>query len=123
MGKTSIRGLAVCSHLFLIFSKLIYVEGSYVYLVAKYTDDRNQAACGFSLFTTYVEDLCANDISKGDGKELFRYIHVHYHPNNSGQQVVGSVYLKEEKLYDGHTDDLNKDRGGRYLYLCWDYAD
>lgn len=85
----------------------------------KYTGDRREAACAFSLHTSYIEDLCANDISKGDGKDLYRYIQAHYHPDNEGKKVVKSVTLNESQVGDGQTADLNKDRGGRYLYLCW----
>ncbi|RYP25855.1 hypothetical protein DL767_008246 [Monosporascus sp. MG133] len=97
--------------------------GQYVYLRPQYTSNRNEAACGFSLYTTYVEDLCANDISKGDGHDLYRYINVYHKLDNEGTRVIGSVYLREERMGDGQTDDLNKDRGGRDLYLCWKYAD
>ncbi|KAH0604005.1 uncharacterized protein H6S33_007036 [Morchella sextelata] len=97
--------------------------GQYVYLVPRYTTHRNKAASGFSLYTSYIEDWCANDISKGDGLETFRYINTHYYLNNSNMRVVGSVYLREKEMGDGNTDDLNKDRGGRYLFLCWKYAE
>ncbi|KAL4067473.1 hypothetical protein V8B97DRAFT_1918959 [Scleroderma yunnanense] len=95
--------------------------GQYVYLKPKYTFSRNDAARGFSFHTTYVEDLCANDLSKGDGKDLYRYIHAHYRPNGDGRPI-GQVYLSTIEDGDGHTADLNRDRGGRYLYLCWKYT-
>ncbi|KIY51637.1 hypothetical protein FISHEDRAFT_56548 [Fistulina hepatica ATCC 64428] len=98
--------------------------GEYVYLVPKYVVQRKFAACGFSLHTSYVEDLNANDISRGDGKELYRYIHSHYKPGGPrGGKAVGDVWLSEEQEGQGCTDDLNKDRGGRLLYLCWNYRD
>lgn len=95
--------------------------GQYVYLVPRYTADKKKACCGFSLFTSYNEDLTANDMAKGDGKDLYRYLHVHYDVAGN-HRTVGKVYLKEETMGDGHTDDLNKDRGGRFLYLCWEYV-
>lgn len=99
--------------------------GQYVYLVRRYTTSRAEAALGFSVHTSYIEDLNAKDISKGDGKELYRYIHTHYRPGgpSGGYRPVGQVYLSETPMGDGHTDDLNKDRGGRFLYLCWTYRD
>lgn len=75
------------------------------------------------MHTSYVEDLDADDISKGDGKDLYRYIHAHYRPNGDwANKAIEKVYLTEEPMGDGHTADLNKDRGGRFLYLCWTYA-
>ncbi|KAH8149536.1 uncharacterized protein LAJ45_06164 [Morchella importuna] len=97
--------------------------GEYVYLVPRYTTDRSKAASGFSVHTSFIEDLEANDISKGDGSTLYRYIHTHYYLNNSDMRVVSSVHLREEEMGDGNTGNLNKDRGGRFLYLCWKYAD
>lgn len=98
--------------------------GQYVYLVAKYTFSRAEAALGFSLHTSYIEDLNGNDLSKGDGRDLYRYIHTHYRPGgpSGGYRPVEKVYLSESPMGHGHTDDLNKDRGGRFLYLCWTYA-
>lgn len=87
----------------------------------EYTSDPARAARGFSLHTSYIEDLNASDLSKGDGKELYRYLHVHYHPYGYGRPV-SSVYLRETKMGDGQTEDLNISRGGRYLYLCWTYS-
>lgn len=102
---------------------LIASLGEYVYLVPRYTTDRSKAASGFSVHTSFIEDLEANDISKGDGSTLYRYIHTHYYLNNSDMRVVSSVHLREEEMGDGNTGNLNKDRGGRFLYLCWKYAD
>ncbi|KAI9452409.1 hypothetical protein BJY52DRAFT_1292942 [Lactarius psammicola] len=98
--------------------------GEDVYLVPKYTTSRAEAALGFSFHSSYVKDLNAADISKGDGRELYRYIHTHYRPGgpSGGYRPVGRVYLRESPMGDGHTDDLNKHRGGRDLYLCWTYA-
>ena len=42
--------------------KLTAIQGQYVYLVARYTGIRDEAACGFSLHTTYLKDLNANDM-------------------------------------------------------------
>ncbi|KAI1390597.1 uncharacterized protein F4822DRAFT_426445 [Hypoxylon trugodes] len=97
--------------------------GEYVYLRPHYTSNRDEAACGFSLYTTYVEDLCATSISKGDGRDLHRYINVYHKLDNEKTRVVRSVYLREKKMGDAQTDDLNRGRKGRYLYLCWKYAD
>lgn len=119
-GSKLIDVLHINSSLILI---VYLVSTEYVYLVAKYTEDSSKAASGFSVHTTYVEDLDANDIAKGDGLDLYRYIHNHYYYENSDMPLVGSVYLKEDVMGDGHTDDLNKDRGGRFLYLCWTYVE
>ncbi|KAK0186213.1 hypothetical protein F5146DRAFT_1069856 [Armillaria mellea] len=101
--------------------------GQYVYLVPKYTPNRSEAARAFSFHTTDVEDMCADDLSKGDGLALFRYLHAHYRPNDDDwRPPIRNVWLTEEKTpsrdENGRTDDLNKDRGGRFLFLCWAYS-
>jgi hypothetical protein len=93
-----------------------------VYLVPEYTYKPEEAAYAFSLLTTYNDDLCAADLSKGDGKDLFRYIRTHY--QHGSTRAITKVWLSTVRGTtegDGRTDDLNKDRGGRYLYLCWQY--
>jgi hypothetical protein len=111
----------VTSDLFCITSFLtVNIIGEYVYLVPEYTSNVQEAAFAFSLLTTYNADINAADISKGDGKDLFRYIRTHYRHDKS--QVITKVWLaRHTPGGDGHTDDLNKDRGGDYLYLCWEY--
>ncbi|KAG8712767.1 hypothetical protein FRC08_014114 [Ceratobasidium sp. 394] len=95
--------------------------GEYIYLVPRYTSNPKEAARGFSVVTSVQEDWCATDISTGDGRALYRYIQAHYRPEGDGRPIT-SVHLQEQLMGDGHTGDLNKGRGGRYLYLCWKYA-
>ena len=95
------------------------ISGEYVYVRPLYTSERNEAACGFSVLTTYQQDLNADDYSAGDGKDLYRYLCTHKRHDKS--QVVTRIYLSSKQDGDGFTDDLNKDRGGRYFYLNWMY--
>ena len=94
-----------------------------VYLVAEYTIKRSEAASAFSLLTTYNEDFSAADLSKSDRLPLFRYIRTLYSYDRS--QAVTKVWLsrtKDTQEGDGRTGDINRDRGGDFLYLCWDYG-
>jgi hypothetical protein len=93
--------------------------GEYVYIHPLYTSNRNEAACGFSVLTTYQEDFSAGDYSKGDKLDLYRYLLTHQRYDKS--QVITRIYLSTKQDGDGFTDDLNKDRGGRFFYLNWVY--
>lgn len=62
------------------------------HLVPEYTWDRSEAANAFSLLMTPNEDLCAADISKGDGRHWFRYICCLY-SGNSDQPKITKVWL------------------------------
>ena len=71
---------------------------------------------------TQNEDWCAADISKGDGKPFFRYLIAYY--TFGGIPAVTKVWLSNTKNTtegDARTRDLNKGRGGNFVYLCWDY--
>ncbi|EUC58377.1 hypothetical protein RSOL_250110 [Rhizoctonia solani AG-3 Rhs1AP] len=99
--------------------------GLYVYLTEYRTASRAGAARGFELAMSSTEDssASANDISKGDGLQYFRYIKTIYSPTGANCPVR-SVHLRESfDGFDGHTEDLNKGRGGRFLYLCWNLGD
>ena len=94
-----------------------------VYLVVEHAYAREEAASGFSLLTTYNEDLTASSLSKGDGGLLYHYIRTLYSYDRS--RVVVKVWLsrtKDTQEGDGRTSDINRDRGGDSLYLCWEYC-
>lgn len=119
---TRVSGVSV-SYEFFVFGHIdaAMCLGQYVYLVPEYTSDRSQAAHAFSLLTTYQEDLCAADMSRGDGKELYRYLCAFY--NGSDDSRITKVWLsrtEDTKEGDGRTADLNRNRGGDFLYLCWE---
>lgn len=96
--------------------------GDYSYIEEEYTDKRSEAASGFIFEQTQVEDFHAADLSKGDGKKYFRYLHAFY--TYGGYAAITRVWLsrtKDTTEGDGRTTDINKDRGGDFLYLCWEY--
>ena len=62
-------------------------------------------------------------MSKGDGKSLYRYLCAFY--SGSDDSRITRVWLSRTagtKEGDGRTADLNKTRGGDFLYLCWEYG-
>ncbi|KAG6908519.1 hypothetical protein DXG01_004371 [Tephrocybe rancida] len=94
--------------------------GGYVYLVPSYAVSASDAATAFSITITSMEDLNADDLSKGDAKhDQFVYLNAHY--SLSDGQPITRVSLSEQEEGDGHTMDLNHDRHGRFLYLNWWY--
>ena len=109
------------SHLLFELLQITWAIATDVYLVAEYAPPQ-EAASGFSLLTTYNEDLTASSLSKGDGKPLHHYIRILYSHDRS--QVVAKVWFsrtKDTQEGDGRTSDINRDRGGEPLYLCWEY--
>ncbi|PPQ65109.1 hypothetical protein CVT24_003070 [Panaeolus cyanescens] len=94
--------------------------GEYSYLVPVYTENPSEAATAFSITITSMEELNADDLCKGDGKhERFVYLNAHYSLSNGPPIKRLSLSEKEEGI--GYTIDLNKGRGGRFLYLNWWY--
>ncbi|KAF3904554.1 hypothetical protein ABW21_db0202022 [Orbilia brochopaga] len=96
--------------------------GEYTWIVPEYTSKRSEAASGFQVEITKVKDLHAPDLSKGDGREYFRYLHAFY--TFGGIAAITRVWLSTTKgTNEGHgrTEDINKGRGGNFLYLCWEY--
>lgn len=96
--------------------------GEYSYITEEHTDKRSEAASGFQVEITKIEDFHAADLSKGDGKEYFRYLHAIY--TYGGIAAITRVWLsttKDTTEGDGRTEDINRNRGGDFLYLCWEY--
>ena len=99
--------------------------GKYVYIKPIITEDKLSASSGFNLVITNNENNnpVAKDVSKGAGDlgaGQFRYIVPRYDDN--------VLKVKEIKLveslnndFNSCTQDINKGRGGRELYLCWRY--
>ncbi|KAG8908758.1 hypothetical protein FRB99_002996 [Tulasnella sp. 403] len=99
-----------------------HLGGQYVYITPVYTTKRCEAASSFQAVVTRNEDLCATDLAKGDGKEFFRYIAVYY--TFGGNAAITEVWVSTKKDTaegDGRTENINKGRGGDFVYLCWNY--
>lgn len=92
------------------------MPAEFVYLRANYTFQRAEAATEFSMYATTIQDLSADDMSKGDRLEWYRYLHTHH--TFCGQPIT-EVFFSDRQLGRGRTGDLNERRGGRKLYLCW----
>ncbi|CAG2111498.1 unnamed protein product [Medioppia subpectinata] len=97
-------------------------KGEFVYLRPEYTPIYTQAATGFHVVTAdgplYDKNDPAHwDLAKGTGGK-YRYIVTEY----SGHRKVNNVWLSEQAQGERHTSDINSGRGGRYLYLCWNFA-
>lgn len=96
--------------------------GQYSYIIQEYTDKRSEAASAFIFEKTQVEDFHAADLSKGDGRKYFRYLHAFY--TYGGYAAITRVWLsrtRDTTEGDGRTTNINQDRGGDSLYLCWEY--
>ncbi|KAF4540659.1 uncharacterized protein LTHEOB_601 [Lasiodiplodia theobromae] len=96
--------------------------GEYVYIVPEYTTNRYEAASKFAVEVTRNYDLYAADVSRGDGKEYFRYLCTAYACDTP--EAITRVWLSRKKDTvegDGRTTDINWSRGGDYLYLCWEF--
>ena len=84
-------------------------SGEYAYIVPVTTTSRAQAASLFTVEITHIEDECAADLSRGDGKEYFRYLRAHY--TFGGIAAITRVWLsrtKDTTEGDGRTEDINK---------------
>ena len=99
--------------------------GKYVYIKPIFTKDKSTASSGFNLVITDSENNnpVAKDVSKGAGDlgaGQFRYIIPRYDDN---VHKVKEIKLVESLNNDFNscTQDINKGRGGRELYLCWRY--
>lgn len=96
--------------------------GEYSYIVEEYNYRRSEAASAFGVEITRINDFHAADISKGDGKTFYRYLHAFYTYGGLGAVVrVWLSRIEDTTEGDGRTDDLNRGRKGDYLYLCWEY--
>jgi len=90
--------------------------GAYVWLEPIYTDNADEAASGFHFWHQSTKDEDYDDLAKGAGGD-WRYIK----SLHDGEGKVTGVHLTEDNTkYEHCTEDLNRKRGGRYLYLCWD---
>ncbi|KAK1230040.1 hypothetical protein PQX77_006856 [Marasmius sp. AFHP31] len=92
------------------------IPGKHSYIKPEYTNNRSEAASAFIVETTKIEDLHAADLSK---EPYFRYLHAFY--TYGGSAAIAKVWLSTTTEGDGRTEDINRGRGGRSLYLCWEY--
>lgn len=90
-------------------------QGSYVYLKPIFTTNRNEAATKFKL-KIGIFSLPHRDLAKGAGG-AYRYLL----PVNdiAVNKKITRIWLSENQEGDGYTSDINKNRGGRFLYLNW----
>ncbi|KAG6849087.1 hypothetical protein C0991_012153, partial [Blastosporella zonata] len=105
--------------------------GQYVWIVPKYTTQVSQALTSFDLVIQSNADARYNDVSKGAGGD-YRYLIPVKQSNKdffisditlarSDKDLSSSVgNLTWHDLPQAHTQDINKGRGGSYLYLVWE---
>ena len=100
------------------------LEVNYIYIKPVYSSDTSAAASGFDVVIKNSEEnnSLAKDVSKGAGDlgaGKYRYIIPQY---TLGSPKVKSIVIVENLSEEGScTQDINKGRGGRSLYLCWQY--
>ena len=96
--------------------------GKYVYIKPIFTSDKSAAASGFDVVIKDVADNnpLAKDVSKGAGDlgaGKFRYIIPRYIDDSPKVKYINIVETLSKE--DSCTQNINKGRGGRTLYLCW----
>jgi len=96
-------------------------KGKYVYVKPVY-GPRSQACEGFEFVScesqvTSLPNHSTGDLAKGAGGN-YRYIKPVF--GGYGGYKVKKVWWSESKA-TYCTEDINKGRGGRYLYFCWSY--
>lgn len=92
-----------------------------VYLVATKTDNKRLAATSF-----VIEDegeIDGGQNLRGAPSEVpppggYRYLLTGYYREPDAKPITEAYLKKDPKGYE-HTDNLNKDREGDSLYLCW----
>ncbi|KAJ3559522.1 hypothetical protein NM688_g295 [Phlebia brevispora] len=98
--------------------------GSYVYLEPVYTTRAADACNSFRLVIQDSEDSNYNDLAKGAGG-AYRYLLPLSDMKNEDKITSLGLYRSSSSIssppsgYSGMTGDINKDRGGDYLYLIW----
>jgi len=103
-------------------------DGKRAYLVPEYTDDPDKACIGFEAVVTDTEAPLLNSLA-GGGRGRFRYL-IPVRDNGSNKKVVevglmrlksssGSSEVALEQKFDAMTRDLNKQRGGDWLYVVY----
>lgn len=90
-------------------------QGEYVFLKPIYTANRSEAATKFKLKIVMFA-LPYRDLAKGTGGS-YRYLL----PVNDldVNRKITRIWLSGDQEGDGYTGDINRGRGGRYLYLNW----
>ncbi|KAG6886397.1 hypothetical protein C0995_008168, partial [Termitomyces sp. Mi166 len=104
--------------------------GKYVWMVPETTTDVSQALTGFDLFIQGNNDPRYSDLAAGAGGSYRYLVPVKQSHSNMYISEVTLVRSKEDILSSlsdliwndlptGYTNDINKGRGGGYLYLVW----
>lgn len=90
-------------------------QGKYVFLRPTFTTNRMEAATKFNLLIESLP-LSHRDLALGSGG-AYRYIL----PVNdiNVTRKISRIWLSEREEGDGYTGDINRGRGGRYLFLNW----
>ncbi|KAJ3557903.1 hypothetical protein NM688_g1217 [Phlebia brevispora] len=98
--------------------------GKYVYLVPVYTTRAADACNSFRLVVQDSEDSAHIDLARGVGR-AYRYL-LPLSDMKNEDKITSLVLLRSSSAvssppsgYSGITGDVNKDRGGDFLYLVW----
>ncbi|KZO91091.1 hypothetical protein CALVIDRAFT_542142 [Calocera viscosa TUFC12733] len=100
--------------------------GKYVWLIPHYTREESHGSTSWAIMITNIVQSGRADLAKGAGG-YFRYLD-RYSVREKAERIRevylirGKEHLEEAKTkgwISGHTDDINRDRGGDYLYLVW----
>ena len=95
-------------------------HGKEVQIKPIWTYDKSKAASGFELVISDIEDNTTNNenIANGSGGK-FRYIIPKY---TSYAPKITDILIVQDRQQDMNcTDDINKERLGPHLYLCWEF--
>ncbi|PIL29718.1 hypothetical protein GSI_08156 [Ganoderma sinense ZZ0214-1] len=102
--------------------------GSYVWLVPAFTTDASQALTGFNIAIQPDADPSLKNLADGTQGD-FRYLILDQSLMPEAEPVTDVVLLRlgsemtdRPAKWDGNTGNINKGRGGTYLYLLWKTA-
>ena len=92
--------------------------GKHVYITAKWSDNKDEAANSFEFLKTPDKIDEYKDLAKGAGGD-YRYL---VPKLSSATQKITGIFLTEIRQQNC-TADINGGRGGRDLFLCWTKAE
>lgn len=90
-------------------------QGRYLYLKPIFTENRSEAASRFKL-KNKLFPLQHRDLAKGT-RGTNRYLKPVIDKNVN--RKITRIWMSEQQEGDGHTDDINRGKDGRSLFLNW----
>lgn len=99
-------------------------KGWYVWLVPVWTKDPREAATGITIAYQEMDNKEHSNLARGAGG-LYRFVVLQRNSNTDLRIEQVGLYRDDKesnsrlKNWDRCTENINKGRGGGFLYLCW----